>query len=85
MVPTHLITGIAVASTNRPYPWQNNCGELDAVSKPCDLTCTSMQTILKSDDHLATMAEAAPTPGSTGSWTGPMVRVVRTAGESLGW
>ena len=45
-VPTQLITGIAVASTNRPYAWQDNCNELDAVSKPCDLTCTSMQAIL---------------------------------------
>ena len=31
---------------NRPYPWQSGCGELDAVSKPCDLTCTSMQPVL---------------------------------------
>ena len=54
MVPTHLITGISVASTNRPNPWQTDCGELDAISKPCDLTCTSMQTVLKSDDHSAT-------------------------------
>lgn len=46
MVPTHLITGIAVASTNRPYSWQAGCSELDAVSKPCDLTCTAMQPIL---------------------------------------
>lgn len=45
-VPTQLITGISVASTNRPYPWQAGCQELDAVSKPCDLTCTSMQQIL---------------------------------------
>lgn len=47
-VPTHLVTGIAVASTNRPYAWQATCpnGELDAVSKPCDLTCTSLQPIL---------------------------------------
>ena len=44
--PTHLITGISVASTNRPYLWQSGCGELDAVSKPCDLTCTSMQPVL---------------------------------------
>ena len=53
MVPTHLITGVAVASTNRPYPWQETCGELDAVSKPCDLTCTAMQPILKTDDAQA--------------------------------
>lgn len=44
--PSHLITGLAVASTNRPLPWQAGCGELDAVSKPCDLTCTSIQAIV---------------------------------------
>ena len=45
-VPTQLVTGISVASTNQPYPWQAGCHELDAVSKPCDLTCTSMQQVL---------------------------------------
>ena len=45
-VPTQLITGVAAASTNRPYPWQAGCSELDAVSKPCDLTYTAMQPIL---------------------------------------
>jgi hypothetical protein len=47
-VPTQLITGIAVASTNRPYAWQSGCrpNGLDAVSRPCDLTATSMQAVL---------------------------------------
>ena len=46
MVPTHLITGISVSSTNRPQPWQEGCAQLCSVSKPCDLTCTSMQRVL---------------------------------------
>jgi hypothetical protein len=47
-VPTQLITGIAVASTNRPFAWQSDCAPngLDAVSKPCDLTATYMQPVL---------------------------------------
>ena len=44
-VPTHLVTGIAVGSTNRPYAWQSVCSGVDAVSKPCDLTCTSMESV----------------------------------------
>lgn len=44
--PTHLVSGIAVASTNRPLPWQQGCKSLDAVAKPCDLSATVIQSVL---------------------------------------
>eukprot|EP01079_Euglenida_sp_SAG-EU17-18_P003709 gene3709-690_t len=44
--PTHLITGISVSSTNRPYPWQEPCPQLSSVTLGCDLTNTAMQSIL---------------------------------------
>ena len=47
IVPTQLITGISVSSTNHPFPWQQSCGtELCSISRPCDLTATSMQAVL---------------------------------------
>jgi hypothetical protein len=45
-VPTHLITGISVSSTNRPYPWQAGCSQLVSVAEGCDLTSTSIQPVL---------------------------------------
>ena len=40
IVPTQLITGISVSSTNHPFPWQQSCGtELCSISNAMRFDC----------------------------------------------